>query len=82
MKPVCALLLVAALGGCAPFLGSDGNPDGAAYAGAPGSTYDTAQNPPSPAGTVTYDPTIRPPPPPQGDTITGRDGDESTPTPK
>jgi len=35
---------------------NEGNPDGAAYAGTPGSVYDVAANPSRSAGTVSYDP--------------------------
>ncbi|MEO8896587.1 MAG: hypothetical protein ABI450_11965 [Rhizomicrobium sp.] len=35
---------------------NEGNPNGAAYFGSPGSTYDMAANPARPNGTVTYDP--------------------------
>ena len=35
---------------------NEGNPDGDAYAGSPGSVYDVAANPPRMAGVVSYDP--------------------------
>lgn len=35
---------------------SPGNPNGDAYVGQPGSTYDAAANPPKTLGVVTYDP--------------------------
>jgi hypothetical protein len=35
---------------------SAGNPNWASYSGQPGSTYDSAANPPQTVGTVTYDP--------------------------
>jgi len=35
---------------------NEGNPDGAAYLGSPGSTYDAAANPPRTNGVVSYDP--------------------------
>jgi hypothetical protein len=39
-----------------------GNPDGAGYIGAAGSTYDTAANPPRANGSVSYDPNAPMPP--------------------
>lgn len=42
------------LGACAS--PNAGNPNGAAYFGAPGGTYDVAANPPRANGTVAYDP--------------------------
>lgn len=36
--------------------GSSGNPNHQPYAGAPGSMYDAAANPPQASGTVAYDP--------------------------
>ena len=41
---------------------NEGNPNGAAYLGSPGSTYDVAANPPRANGTVTYDPLAPLPP--------------------
>jgi hypothetical protein len=41
---------------------NEGNPNGAAYLGSPGSTYDVAANPPRASGTVTYDPLAPLPP--------------------
>jgi hypothetical protein len=35
---------------------NEGNPDGAAYVGTPGSVYDVAANPPRSAGVASYDP--------------------------
>jgi hypothetical protein len=56
---VSALVLCVALGGCQyikyPTHGPDaGNPDHDAYAGAPGSAYDRAANPPSDIGLASY----------------------------
>ncbi len=48
------------LGACAS--PNAGNPNGAAYFGAPGSTYDVAANPPRANGTVTYNPAAPLPP--------------------
>jgi hypothetical protein len=41
---------------------NEGNPNGAAYFGSPGSTYDMAANPPRPNGSVQYDPQAPLPP--------------------
>jgi hypothetical protein len=35
---------------------NEGNPNGAAYVGSPGSTYDAGANPPRTNGVVSYDP--------------------------
>ncbi|HEY4275245.1 MAG TPA: hypothetical protein VGM68_07160 [Rhizomicrobium sp.] len=35
---------------------NEGNPNGAAYLGSQGSTYDATANPPRAAGSVSYDP--------------------------
>ena len=45
-----------------------GNPNGDAYAGQPGSTYDKAANPPQTIGVVAYDP-FAPLPPQSGNPI-------------
>jgi hypothetical protein len=51
------------LSGCADWTGiGPGNPDGAAYAGAPDSVYDAAANPPRTIGTVSYNPQAAPTP--------------------
>jgi hypothetical protein len=41
---------------------NEGNPNGAAYFGSPGSTYDVAANPPRANGVATYDPSAPLPP--------------------
>jgi hypothetical protein len=43
---------------------NEGNPDGDAYIGTPGSTYDMAANPPRINGVVSYDPNAPLPPSP------------------
>lgn len=44
------------LGLCACASPNEGNPNGAAYLGSPGSTFDAAANPPRANGVVAYDP--------------------------
>jgi hypothetical protein len=44
------------LGLCACASPNEGNPNGAAYLGSPGSTYDVAANPPRANGMSKYDP--------------------------
>jgi hypothetical protein len=41
---------------------NEGNPDGDAYAGSPGSVYDVAANPPRTAGVTSYNPMAPLPP--------------------
>lgn len=45
-----------ALSGCALYRPSAGNPNGDAYVGNAGSTYEAAVNPPSTVGQVSYNP--------------------------
>ena len=45
-----------ALTGCAFYRPSAGNPNGDAYLGNHGSTYETSANPPSTVGQVSYNP--------------------------
>ncbi|HUO02286.1 MAG TPA: hypothetical protein VMU31_05875 [Rhizomicrobium sp.] len=47
-----------ALTGCALYRPSAGNPDGDAYLGHAGSTYEAAVNPPATMGQVTYNPSM------------------------
>lgn len=57
MKSVFIVAVALVLLGCAAFTGEGaGNPDGTAYAGAPGSVYSSAANPPRIIGVVSYDP--------------------------
>ena len=49
---------------CACASPNEGNPNGAAYVGAAGSTYDSSANPPRITGAVSYDP-LAPIPPDQ-----------------
>jgi len=60
MEDVMKLSMVAAgaicLGLCACASPNEGNPNGAAYLGSPGSTYDAAANPPRADGVAKYDP--------------------------
>lgn len=44
------------LGLCACASPNEGNPNGAAYLGSPGSTYDAVANPPRANGVAKYDP--------------------------
>jgi hypothetical protein len=53
---------VMCLGLCACASPNEGNPNGAAYLGSPGSTYDASANPPRANGTVKYDPQAPLPP--------------------
>ena len=53
-------LLCLGLAACAS--PNEGNPNGAIYAGAAGSTYDTSANPPRINGAVSYDPGAPMPP--------------------
>lgn len=57
---------------------NEGNPNGAAYAGTPGSVYDTAANPPRINGTVSYDP--RAPMPPDAAAMTPSGSSLGTPS--
>lgn len=50
------------LGLCACASPNEGNPNGAAYLGSHGSTYDAAANPPRANGTAKYDPRAPLPP--------------------
>lgn len=50
------------LGLCACASPNQGNPDGAAYLGSPGSTYDAAASPPRANGVAKYDPAAQIPP--------------------
>ena len=50
------------LGLCACASPNEGNPNGAAYLGSQGSTYDAAANPPRANGAVQYDPVAPLPP--------------------
>ena len=51
---------------------NQGNPDGAAYAGAAGSVYDSSSNPARTSGVVSYDPNA--PMPPDAATMTPSGG--------
>lgn len=66
MEDVMKLSIVAAgaicLGLCACASPNEGNPDGAAYLGSQGSTYDAAANPPRANGVSKYDPAAPLPP--------------------
>ena len=63
MRSIVIVVAGLALSGCAECTGDNqGNPDGMAYAGGPGSVYSTADNPPKAMGVVTYDPATAPPP--------------------
>jgi hypothetical protein len=50
------------LGLCACASPNEGNPNGAAYLGSPGSTYDAAANPPRTNSVAKYDPAAPLPP--------------------
>jgi len=56
MKGLIIAAGVICLGLCACASPNEGNPNGAAYLGSPGSTYDVAANPPRANGTAKYDP--------------------------
>jgi hypothetical protein len=56
MKALVFIVGALCLGVCGCASPNEGNPDGAAYAGTPGSIYDVAANPPRIVGTVSYDP--------------------------
>lgn len=52
-------VLSLALTGCALYRPSAGNPDGDAYIGHAGSTYEATANPPATVGQVSYNPSAR-----------------------
>lgn len=56
MKLPVLIVAASCLGLSACASPNEGNPNGDAYAGSPGSVYDVAANPPSTIGTVSYDP--------------------------
>ena len=58
---------------------NQGNPDGAAYAGTPGSVYDSSSNPARTNGVASYNPYA--PMPPDAATMTPSGGAMSTPPP-
>ena len=57
---VAAGVICLGLGACAS--PNEGNPNGAAYLGSPGSVYDVAANPPRTNGVAKYDPAAPLPP--------------------
>lgn len=68
LKVLPVLFGFALLTACAPLdtllPGTAGNPANDAYAGSPGSVYDSSANPPVSLGTVAYDPDKASPLPP------------------